>query len=135
MLFYQCIPFQDACQNPVFLFQFVFWVGRAIMEANPDNCKEREKDLMNEKHFDLTEDTLPVVEEIGGHMPGGFFIYNAKEPEELIYANKPVFDIFGCADLAEFKALTGFTFRGMVHPEDYGRITASIAQQICASED
>jgi len=105
------------------------------MEANPDNCKEREKDLMNEKHFDLTEDTLPVVEEIGGHMPGGFFIYNAEEPEELIYANKPVFDIFGCADLAEFKALTGFTFRGMVHPEDYGRITASIAQQIGASED
>ena len=34
------------------------------------------------KHFDLTEETLPVVEEIGGHMPGGFFIYKAEEPEE-----------------------------------------------------
>ena len=30
------------------------------------------------KHFDLTEETLPVVEEIGGHMPGGFFIYKAE---------------------------------------------------------
>ena len=87
------------------------------------------------KHFDLTEDTLPVVEEIGGHMPGGFFIYKAEAPEELIYANRPVFDIFGCADQEEFKELTGFTFRGMVHPEDYDRITASIAQQIGDSED
>ena len=90
---------------------------------------------MAEKHFDLTEDTLPIIEEIGGHMPGGFFIYKAEAPEELIYANKPVFDIFGCADLEEFKELTGFTFRGMVHPEDYDRITASIVEQIDASED
>ena len=87
------------------------------------------------KHFDLTEETLPVVEEIGGHMPGGFFIYKAEEPEELIYANKPVFDIFGCADLNEFKELTGFTFRGMVRPDDYDSITASIVQQIDTSED
>ena len=87
------------------------------------------------KHFDLTEDTLPVVEEIGGHMPGGFFIYKAEAPEELIYANKPVFDIFGCADQEEFKKLTGFTFRGMVHPEDFDRITASIVQQIDERED
>lgn len=87
------------------------------------------------KHFDLTEDTLPVVEEIGGHMPGGFFIYKAESPEELIYANKPVFDIFGCADQEEFRELTGFTFRGMVHPEDYDRITASIVQQIDENEE
>ena len=85
------------------------------------------------RHFDLTEETLPVVEEIGGHMPGGFFIYKAEEPGELIYANKPVFDIFGCADLKEFKELTGFTFRGMVHPDDYDSISASIVQQIDAS--
>ena len=87
------------------------------------------------KHFDLTEDTLPIIEEIGGHMPGGFFIYKAEKPEELIYANKPVFDIFGCADLKEFRELTGFTFRGMVFPDDYDSITASIVQQIDASED
>ncbi len=87
------------------------------------------------KTLDLTEDTLPVIEEIGGHMPGGFFIYKAEPPEDLIYANKPVFDIFGCADLEEFRALTGFSFRGMVHPDDYDRITASIAEQIGASEE
>ena len=87
------------------------------------------------KKFELTEDTLSIIEEIGGHMPGGFFMYKAAEPEELIYANKPVFEIFGCANLEEFKDLTGFTFKGMVHPDDYERISVSIVQQIGTSED
>ena len=69
---------------------------------------------MGGRKFELTEDTLSVIEEIGGHMPGGFFIYRAEASEELIYANKPVFDIFGCANLEEFRALTGFTFKGML---------------------
>ena len=87
------------------------------------------------KRFELNEQTIPIVEEIGRHMPGGFFIYKAEEPEELIYANKPVFDIYGCDDLEDFRRLTGFTFRGMVHPEDYDAISASILEQIDASED
>ncbi len=87
------------------------------------------------RKFELTEDTLSIIEEIGGHMPGGFFMYKAEEPEELIYANQPVFSIFGCADLEQFRAFTGYTFRGMVHPEDYDRITASIGQQIDTTED
>ena len=87
------------------------------------------------KNFELTEETLSIIEEIGGHMPGGFFIYKAEAPRELVYANKPVFDIYGCSDLEEFKALTGFTFQGMIHPDDHDRVSASIPQQIDASED
>ncbi len=68
-------------------------------------------------------------------MPGGFFIYKAEAPEELIYANHAVFDIFGCDDLEDFKALTGFTFRGMLHPEDYQAISESIQTQILHNED
>ncbi|MBQ8128623.1 MAG: PAS domain-containing protein, partial [Clostridia bacterium] len=86
-------------------------------------------------HFELNEQTLSIIEEIGGHMPGGFFIYKAEQPEELIYANKAVLSIYGCNDLGEFKALTGFTFRGMVHPEDYDGIAASIEHQIGESDD
>ena len=86
-------------------------------------------------NFELNEYTLSVIEEIGGHMPGGFFIYRAAEPEELIYANKEVFRIYGCADLDEFKELTGFTFKGMVYPDDYDSISASIVQQIDSSDD
>ena len=87
------------------------------------------------KQFQLNEQSIPVVQEIGKHMPGGFFIYKAEQPEELLYANEAVFRIFGCKDLEEFKKLTGYTFRGMLHPEDYDRVTAAINQQIASSSE
>lgn len=87
------------------------------------------------KHFELNETTLPVIEELGEHMPGGFFIYKGAAPEELLYANKACFDIFGCDDLEDFKALTGYTFRGLVYPEDYAAITVSIKDQVETDED
>ena len=43
---------------------------------------------MTSNRFELNGPTLSVIEEIGSHMPGGFFIYRAEPPEELIYANK-----------------------------------------------
>ena len=86
--------------------------------------------MMEAKTFELNEQTLSVIEEIGSHMPGGFFLYRAEEPEELIYANQAVFDIFGCRDREEFTELTGFTFRGMVCPDDYAEVTKIIQQQI-----
>ncbi len=90
---------------------------------------------MTKNKFELNEQTFSVIEEIGGHMPGGFFIYQAEAPEKLIYVNKAVFNIYGCTDLEEFRTYTGFTFKGMVHPEDYQKITSSIAQQIDSSTD
>ena len=87
------------------------------------------------KRFQLNEETIPVVEEIGRHMPGGFFIYKAEQPEELLYANRAVLDIFGCANLEEFKELTGYTFKGMLHPEDYRPVSDSIVEQIAKSEE
>ena len=90
---------------------------------------------MGRKEFELNDQTMGVIEEIGRHMPGGFFIYQAEEPETLIYVNKAVLKIFGCKTMEEFKTLTGYTFRGMVYPEDYDRITASICEQIDTSED
>ena len=90
---------------------------------------------MPEKNFQLNEQNISIVREIGKHMPGGFFIYRAKQPEELLYANEAVFDIFGCDDLEDFKRLTGYTFRGMLHPQDYEKVAASINQQIRDSEE
>lgn len=89
---------------------------------------------MSEKRFVLNEESLSVVEEIGNHMPGGFFIYKAQPPEELLYANASVVETFGCDTLEEFKELTGFTFRGMVHPDDYAAISDSIDRQIGAND-
>ncbi|MBQ9038489.1 MAG: response regulator [Clostridia bacterium] len=87
------------------------------------------------KKFELNEQNLAIIEEIGKHMPGGFFIYKAAPPEALLYANRAVFEIFGCADRAQFEALTGWTFKGMLHPDDYDAVSQSIAQQIERSED
>jgi PAS domain S-box-containing protein len=82
------------------------------------------------KNFTLNEQTLNIFKEIGRHMPGGFFIYKADETEELLYANKVVCQIYGCDSLEEFRAFTGFTFKGMVYPKDYERVNASIKTQV-----
>ncbi len=87
------------------------------------------------KHFQLNEETMHIVEEIGRHMPGGFFIYRSEGQQELLFANRAVFDIFGCGDLEEFRELTGYTFKGMLHPEDYEEISDSIRSQIDASDE
>ena len=82
------------------------------------------------EHFKLDEQMIRIVEEMGRHMPGGFFIYKAEKPEELLYANQAVFDIFGCEGLEDFKELTGYTFKGMLHPDDYASVSDSIDEQI-----
>ena len=87
------------------------------------------------EHFELNAQTMHIVEEIGRHMPGGFFIYRAEQPEDLLYANQAVIDMYGCDDLDDFKRLTGFTFKGMLHPDDYCSISESIAEQVRGSED
>lgn len=87
------------------------------------------------KNFVLNEHTMSIIEEIGRHMPGGFFIYRASGDEELIYANDAVISLFGCDDLDDFKALTGYTFRGMLHPEDYAAVTNSVNDQIHMSTE
>ena len=87
------------------------------------------------KHFELNEQTMHIVKAIGRMMPGGFFIYRADESEELLYANAAVFRIFGCNNISEFKELTGYNFRGMVHADDRAYVSSSIVEQIKKNED
>lgn len=63
-------------------------------------------------------------------IPGGFLIYHAGDDERIIYANKGLLRIFQCDTLEEFRALTGNSFRGMVHPEDLDEVEKSILTQI-----
>lgn len=85
---------------------------------------------MFSKHFVLNEESLNIITQFGEHMPGGFFIYKANESEELLYANTAVCKIYGCDSLEEFQQFTGYTFRGMVHPDDYEWVVASIKTQV-----
>ena len=81
-----------------------------------------------------SDSKLPILENITGKMPGGFFIYRADDKEELLYANDVLLDIFGCETLEEFKELTGYTFHGIVHPDDLAKVQASIAEQIATHD-
>lgn len=84
---------------------------------------------MFSKDFVLTEESLKIITQFGEHMPGGFFIYQGDEDGKLLFANEAVFRLYGCEGLEDFRELTGFTFRGMVHPDDYERVSAAIVEQ------
>ena len=72
----------------------------------------RKHEPKKRRSLSLSEQTFPIIEQITAGMPGGFFIYHADEEERLIYANRALFQIYGCKDLEEFQALTGYTFPG-----------------------
>ena len=71
-----------------------------------------------------------AIEWIGEQIPGGFFIYRADAEMELLYVNSAVRLMYGCDTDEEFRELTGYTFKGMVHPDDYESIDQSIEEQI-----
>ena len=62
-------------------------------------------------------------------LPGGFFIYSAQEPGEILFADQNVIRLYGCETMAEFRAHTGNSFRGMVHPEDIEKVERDILAQ------
>lgn len=70
------------------------------------------------------------IKKFTDQMPGGFFIYRADETAELLYANASILHLYNCDTMAEFKELTGNSFKGMVHPEDLDRVEKSIEEQI-----
>ena len=71
-----------------------------------------------------------AIEWMAEQVPGGFFIYRADESQELLYVNEALLRIFGCDTLDQFRDLTGYTFKGLVHPEDFEAIQSSIDDQI-----
>ena len=87
------------------------------------------------KNFDLNEQTMDIIRQLGRHMPGGFFIYKAEGDEEIIYANDAVISLFGCDDADDLRTLTGNTFKGMLHPDDYAAVSDSVNDQIRMSSE
>ena len=63
-------------------------------------------------------------------IPGGFFMYRADSGAELIYANDAMLRLFRCDTMEEFRAHTGNSFKGIVHPDDLARVEAHIERQI-----
>ena len=88
---------------------------------------------MSETRLELNEKTIPVIEELGRNLPGAFLIIRAGGDGSVLYANPALLNLFGCASEAEFRALTDFTFRKMLVPDDADQIIADYAT-IRASE-
>ncbi len=80
------------------------------------------------------ESDLPILDHLTERMPGGFFIYRADETEKILYVNDVMLEIFGCENLDEFKKLTGYTFQGIVHPDDLPAVQKSIKEQIATHD-
>ena len=76
------------------------------------------------------ETTLDTLRRMAESMPGGFFIYRADGDEEILYLNDVMLDIFSCESEADFRELTGGTFRGLVYPDDLQDVEASILKQV-----
>ena len=89
---------------------------------------------MNHKHEIKNqlgeEDLIPAIRWMAEEIPGGFFVYLADETQRLIYVNRTCIRLFGCNTLEEFKAHTGFTFRGLVYPDDLEQTQTSIQFQL-----
>ena len=80
--------------------------------------------------FELSENAMSILKHVSDGMMEGFFIYRATSDETLLYANRKTLEIFGCKDMLEFRKLTGNTFRGLVHPDEYIDVEKSIFRQI-----
>ncbi len=73
---------------------------------------------------------LEVSNQFLERIPGGLFRYRAEGDDTLDYVNTGLLKIFGCDTFEEFCELTGNTFRGIVYPEDWERVDASIYEQV-----
>ena len=67
-------------------------------------------------------------------LPGGFFIYEAEGDERIVFAEENVISLYGCETFQEFLDYTGGSFKGMVHPEDLGKIENQIEAQTLFGE-
>lgn len=122
-------------------------INRNIIESLlflVDDLKKENHDLdqQNEKYPFQTQELLQntnkaqaavYLKAFADGMPGGFFIYRADETEEIIYANQAIIRMFQCDSIDDFRALTGNSFRGIVHPEDLDAVEQSIKEQIAQS--
>lgn len=75
-------------------------------------------------------DSLADTKAFLDRIPGGLFRYPAEGFDELDYVNKGLLELYKCDTLDEFKALTGYTFSGMVYPDDFARIDQEIYEQV-----
>ena len=87
------------------------------------------------ENLQINAKTLPFIEDLWEHIPGGFFFYHAFGTQELIGFNSRMRELFGCSTDEEFRELVGNSFKGIVHPDEYEAVEKSIRHQIATGTD
>ena len=106
-------------------------------EDNPGQSREEHFSKEEKRlRYEYLKDALGRYLE--GHiptgLPGGFFIYENNETEEILFAEENVYRMYDCESLEEFREFTSNSFKGMVHPEDYNMIQNQIQAQTMFGE-
>ncbi len=68
-------------------------------------------------------------------LPGGFIRYYADGDQELIHANRYVFELFECDSAQDFLELTQGSFRNFVYEDDLDAVEDSIWSQVHNHDD
>lgn len=72
-----------------------------------------------------------ALRDVAMNVPGAILIYSADwDKEEILFANKELVHMFDCENMEEFLAFANYSFKGIVHPDDYERVEASIKAQV-----
>ncbi len=74
--------------------------------------------------------SVELPQEFLDKFPGGMFRYKAESAGVIDRASSGLVRLFGCSDAEQFRALTGNTFKGIVHPDDWEWVSASISEQM-----
>ena len=82
-------------------------------------------------NYELGEEMrIPAIKWMAEQVPGGFFVYRADGEQEILWYNRMCMRIFGCDTEEQFDELTGKSFRGIVHPDDYRMVQSSVDDQV-----
>ncbi len=113
--------------------------GDEVLSYEDNPVQTREEHFAKEEKKQRYEFLCMALKKyLAGHipsgLPGGFFIYEEGQNEEIYYADKNVVALYGCDSLEDFREFTGNTFEGMVHPEDYNKIQNQIQAQTMFGE-
>lgn len=104
-------------------------MGELGSEA-PDAGESRPETTCEASGSGIEQAPVEVSQEFLDRFPGGMFRYQADGEGRLDHVSSGLVELFGCGDAEEFCALTGCIFKGLVHPDDWERVSASIAEQV-----
>lgn len=70
------------------------------------------------------------IRTIAEGLPVAFMVYRADGDETVLAVSNSLLELCDCQDFEEFRAYTGGTFPGLVHPDDVEAVEGSIKRQV-----